>query len=380
MQRRSFLKNTVMLGSSVALGSRASLAFPAAALPGTQGSSQFSLHASRTLPDVPDVPASLQGKRIGIIGLDTSHSVEFTKVLNNPSSDSPYKGYRVTAAYPYGSRSIASSNNRIPGYIEKMKAFQVILCSTLEELLDQVDCVLLETNDGHLHPQQAAQVFQTRKPVFIDKPLGANLREVKEIFKTSTHYGASFFTSSALRYTSAIREIRAAEPFLHTGSDKITGPGKIAGLDKVTGPGKVLGASCFSPCTIEPSHEDLYWYGIHSVEMLFAVMGPGCKTVQAAHSTDADMAVGTWEDGRIGTFRGTRSGVNAFGGIVFGEKNNVVLGDYDGYEGLLKAIIDYFASGKVPVPMQETKEIYAFMSAFQKSKRQRGKPILLEQF
>lgn len=299
----------------------------------------------------------ISGKRIGIIGLDTSHSVEFTRVLNTTPADSSYNGYRVTAAYPYGSRSIASSYNRIPGYIDKVKGYGVVICTSLYELLEQVDCILLETNDGHLHPEQAQKVFQLHKPVFIDKPLGANLAQVEQVFKASAQYNSSFFTSSALRFTSAIAKIRE---------------------DKEGG--KVLGASTFSPCTIEPTHEDLYWYGIHGVEMLFAVMGPGCKTVQATHTADAEVATGVWDDGRIGTFRGMRSGVNAFGGIVFSEKRNIVLGDYEGYEGLLKAIICYFESGQSPVPVQETKEIYAFMSAFQKSKRQGGKSVQLHQF
>jgi hypothetical protein len=65
---------------------------------------------------------------------------------------------------------------------------------------------------------------------------------------------------------------------------------------------------------------------------------------------------------------------------VFGEKRNMVLSDYEGYDGLLKAIIQYFETGEVPVPVQETKEIYAFMSAFQKSKRLRGKAVPLQRF
>jgi hypothetical protein len=114
--------------------------------------------------------------------------------------------------------------------------------------------------------------------------------------------------------------------------------------------------------------------------MLFAVMGAGCKPVQAIHTADADAATGEWEDGRIGTFRGTRSGVNTVGGQVFGEKRNVMLSDYEGYDGLLKAIIQYFETGEVLVPVQETKERYAFMSAYQKSKRLRGKKVPLQRF
>ena len=61
------------------------------------------------------------GKRVGIIGLDTSHSIAFTKVLNADDQAPEYKGYKVVAAYPYGSKVIKSSADRIPGYIEDVK-------------------------------------------------------------------------------------------------------------------------------------------------------------------------------------------------------------------------------------------------------------------
>ena len=54
--------------------------------------------------------------KIGIIGLDTSHSTAFTQLLNS-DEDNPYvKKFEIVAAYPYGSQSIESSYKRIPGY------------------------------------------------------------------------------------------------------------------------------------------------------------------------------------------------------------------------------------------------------------------------
>ena len=72
--------------------------------------------------------------------------------------------------------------------------------------------------------------------------------------------------------------------------------------------GKVLGADTYSPCTLEKTHPDFFWYGIHGVELLYTVMGIGCKSLVRVHTEGTDVTVGTWEDGRIGTFRGTRTG------------------------------------------------------------------------
>lgn len=332
MQRRKFLKNAVITGSAVWMARNLQAA--SLQLPGCVGT----------------------GKRVGIVGLDSSHSVAFTHMLNAADSGTRYNGYKVTAAYPYGSRAIESSFQRIPGYTEQVKSMGVAVCASLDELLGQVDCVLLETNDGRLHPEQASQVFQRHLPVFIDKPLGADLKQVEAVFAAAEKQGSTFFTSSALRYTRAINALRRD------------------GLDKIKG------ASTFSPCTVEKSHEDLYWYGIHGVEMLIALMGTGCTTVQASHTENTDFALGTWEDGRIGTFRGVRDGFNAFGGTAFTQTGIIPLDDFQGYEGLVQAITGYFASGQVPVPLQETKEIYAFMSAFQQSRKNGGKPVKLHRF
>ena len=115
--------------------------------------------------------------RIGIIGLDTSHSTAFTELLNGTSDDPLVREFEVVAAYPHGSTAIRSSRDRIPGYIETVKKFGVEITASVAELLDKVDCVLLETNDGRLHLGQAVEVFRSGKICYIDKPLGATLGE-----------------------------------------------------------------------------------------------------------------------------------------------------------------------------------------------------------
>ena len=246
-------------------------------------------------------PAS-QGKRAGIIGLDTSHSVAFTKALNTPDADPGFGGYRITAAYPRGSYEIKSSYERIPGYTEEVKKLGVEITSSIGELLKKVDVVFLETNDGRLHYDQALEVFKAGKRMFIDKPIAASLPDTIAIFEAAKHYNLPVFSSSSLRFESVTQEVAG---------------GSI---------GKVLGADTYSPATIEKTHPDLYWYGIHGVESLYTLMGTGCRSVSRIYTRDTDVVDGVWKDYRIGTFRGTRSGIYAIGGIAFGEKANATLG------------------------------------------------------
>jgi hypothetical protein len=293
--------------------------------------------------------------RIGIIGLDTSHSVAFTKALNGPDAGPEFGGYRIVAAYPKGSNDIKSSVDRIPGYIEEVKKLGVEIVGSIDELLTRVDVVLLETNDGRIHLEQAIPVLKAGKRMFIDKPIAASLVDAIAIFEASRHYNVPVFSSSSLRYLPGVEDVMKG----------------VAG--------KVIGADTFSPATIEKTHPDLFWYGIHGVEALFTVMGTGCKSVVRVHSEKTDLVTGEWNDGRIGTFRGIRSGKGDYGGTVFCEKDILSLGKYAGYNPLLIQIIKFFQSGIPPVNKEETIEIFAFMAAAEESKIKGGKLIQIDQ-
>ena len=294
--------------------------------------------------------------RLGIIGLDTSHADAFIKLINNEQPDPDYAGFKVVAAYPYGSRTIESSIARIAGYTETAKKHGVRISSSIAELLQQVDCVLLETNDGTLHLEQATEVINSKKALFIDKPVAAGLSDVLAIYKLAEEKQVPVFSSSALRFSSRNQLLRGGN-----------GP-----------EGKVVGADCYSPCINEPSHAGFFWYGIHGVEILYTLMGKGCQSVSCTSNTDSDLVVGVWEDGRIGTFRGVRNSAHTSGGTVFCEKEVTQAGGYEGYEELLKSILTFLRTGIAPVEKEETIEIYTFMEAANESIRQGGKPVSIK--
>jgi len=190
--------------------------------------------------------------------------------------------------------------------------------------------------------------------MFIDKPVAASLHDALAIYDAAENFKVPVFSSSALRFMESVQHIVN---------------GKI---------GKVTGADTFSPAYIEKTHPDFFWYGIHGIEMLFALMGAGCKSITRIHTEDTDVAVGTWVDGRIGTFRGLRSGQKDFGGVVFGEKEICSLGKFEGYKPLLLQITCFFETGQAPFSKEETLEIIAFMEASDESKHNGGIAINLE--
>ena len=222
--------------------------------------------------------SDLAGKRVGIIGADTSHTVAFTRSLNDANAGADLGGYKVVAVYPPGSRDIKSSKSRIPAYTEELKNLGVHIVESIDELLNETDVVLLETNDGRLHMEQALPVLKAGKKMFIDKPVAASLSDVMAIYDAAKKYDVPVFSASSLRYMNKAQEVAKGKS------------------------GKVLGADTYSPATLEKTHPDLFWYGVHGVELLFTLMGNGCKSVTRFHTAETDIVVGTWADNRIGTF------------------------------------------------------------------------------
>jgi predicted dehydrogenase len=297
-----------------------------------------------------DTYAEKETFRIGIIGLDTSHVVAFTELINDPN-----KNYlcKVIAGYPGGSPDIPSSINRVEGFTRQLRdEFKVEITNSIEELCRKVDGVLLESVDGRPHLEQVKPVIAAKKPVFIDKPMAGSLADVLEIFRLAKENNVPCWSSSSLRFCPGIIEMKNSSDV-----------------------GQVLGCDAFSPCSLEEHHPDLYWYGVHGVEILFTIMGPGCESVRRIQTKDSEFVFGTWKDGRIGTYKGLRSGKADYGALVYGTKDIALSGKYTGYKPLVDEIVKFFKTGPVPVPPEETIEIFAFMSAADESKAHGGAAV-----
>jgi predicted dehydrogenase len=299
-----------------------------------------------------DEPAS--AVRVGMIGLDTSHVILFTKLLNNPNASGDLAGAKVVAAYPGGSPDLPLSRDRVQGFTEQLRKMGVTMVDSIEELLPKVDAVMLESVDGRPHLKQAAPVIRAGKRLFIDKPVAASLADVIAIFRLANDRHVPCFSCSSNRFATPIQAVRS-------------GQAKI---------GRVCGCDIYGPCSPLSFHPNLYFYGIHGVEMLYTVMGPGCVSVSCVETPSTFGVTGVWKDGRVGTYRGIRpnGGTQQFGGMVFGSKGIVSVRDGGEDEALMRELVKFFKTGKPPVSAEETIEIFAFMDAAEESMHQAAKP------
>ena len=298
-------------------------------------------------------PWAARDLKAGVIGTDTSHVPAFTDLLHKH----PEWRIRVVAAYPGGSPDMPDSATRVQKYAKEIQdKHRVEGVESIEALLAKVDVVMLESVDGRPHLAQARPVLKAGKRLFIDKPFAGNLADAREIVGLAKETGTPFFSCSCARFQPEIWRLRAD-----------------AGVGKVT---KVQGSS---PMHLEPHHPDLFWYGIHGVEALYTVLGPGCVSVSRKIEGNLDVTTGRWKDGRIGVFRGVKQGDYTPIVKVWGDKGEYETpGGFD-YSGLVRVMAEFFHTGKPPIDPQETLEIVEFMTAAQLSSDRGGAEVPLDE-
>lgn len=299
--------------------------------------------------------------RIGMIGLDTSHSTAFTKLLQDSSNEHHVPGARVVAAFAGGSPDFHLSINRLPTITEDVRKLGVQIVPSISDLREQCDAILLESVDGRVHLEQFRQIADWGKPVFIDKPLAVTHADAAAILDLAQKHNTPVMTCSALRYAQTFQETLAQ------GAED----------------GEITGSDFYGPMALEPCCPGFFWYGIHTVEMLFAAMGDAWVQVQAERHGDHDLIRAMRADGSFGTLRGNRTGNVSFGGVVHRSKRSlpfdVSTGTQPFYAGLLQRVIPFFAGAPTPISLESSVRLIAFIEAANASVEAGGKPVRLDQ-
>ena len=217
--------------------------------------------------------------RIGLVDFDTSHVVAFTQRLNGIDCPPEQRiaGARVVAGCPGDSKIMPE---RIPGYVETLRGYGVELVERPRDLIGKIDAVMITSQQGRRHLERAGPFLDAGIPTFVDKPFAGTLAQAESMIALARRRKTPLMTCSALRYDPTIKAAKAKGP--------------------------VIGAETWGPAALHDGNPGLLHYGCHMVEMLYALLGPGCREVRMIHTAGTDVVTGIWKDGRVGIIRGIR--------------------------------------------------------------------------
>jgi predicted dehydrogenase len=223
-------------------------------------------------------------------------------------------------------------------------------------MIGHVDGMLIESLDGSVHYERAKPFLEAGIPCFIDKPFTCGIRDARMLSELAATHGVPIFSSSSLRYAPDVVGY-AADP----------SHGAVNGV-------LVYGPAPLNDVDPQKRNPGLYHYGVHSVEILYALMGPGCQRVTCVHDKDVDVVTGHWKDGRIASVRGIRSGQSPYGFTAFAAKgvSTVLVATSVIYRELLKNVVRMFETKSAPLDITVTIEIMAFIEAALKSGNNHG--------
>jgi predicted dehydrogenase len=298
--------------------------------------------------------------RIGLVGLDTSHVIVFSKCFNKPGHADHVEGGRVVIGYPGGSEDFELSRSRVGKFTEQLRDdFGLRIADAPEAVAEACDLLFITAADGRTHLDYVRKTIAACKPTFIDKPLAVKSEDAREIMRLGEQHHVPIMSASSLRY---------APPLLEALADDALG--RIAGVD------------AFGPMPIEPTQGGLFWYGIHTVEMISRVMGGGCREVRTTTAAKHDVVAATWSDGRIASLHGVRDAHGKFGAVIHREKGMQFVDAYGGskrsaYAAMLDAVMRSLPQGKSDVDPKETVEVIRLIEAANESRDGGGAAVKL---
>ena len=258
--------------------------------------------------------------KVAIIGLDTSHSVAMPKLMNDPACEPDMKVSGLKAVTCLRFETPFQGKEGLDNRQAQLEGWGVKVTLDFDEAIADCDAIMMEINDPAYHLDYFKRLANLGKPIFLDKPMAANVAESREIMDLARRYGTRVWSGSSLPFSPAIK----------------------AAMEKTNGQPVVIG-SCFGAMGTAPAGDSLIWYGVHSFEMLQRLMGTGV----------IESIRGMW----------------AYGGRIQ-TKNQVQFFSVDSsrlYHDLLLEVKAFFEGAEAPVPMEQTFEGMAMMEAARKS-------------
>ena len=199
--------------------------------------------------------------RLGIVGTENSHADHYVRMANR---EGRYPGLRVVALAggdTERNRALAAA-----GGLDQ-------LVDAPGDLIGRVDAAIVCSRNGHQHRAETVPLLRAGIPVLVDKPLACSVEDAQAILEAAAATGTPVTSSSALRYHPSVTRLA---------------------IELADSRPEVLQVS--GPADAASEHGGLFFYGIHSVEILFALLR-SAPVRDVTASSFGDLVVITAESG-----------------------------------------------------------------------------------
>lgn len=292
--------------------------------------------------------------KVAVIGLDTSHSIQFPKRMQDPACppDQKVPGLRAVTCLRF--ETPFQDKKGLDERQAQLESWGVRVTTRFEEAVADCDAIMLEINDGSYHLEYFKKVATLGKPVFLDKPLATTLADGRAILRLMQKHKTRVWSGSSLPFCP---EVDATRSMFTT----------------------IQRAHVFGALGDAPAGDALVWYGVHTFEMLQRIMGGGALSVRALETKNSILALVDYGAGREGVVETIR-GSWLYGGRIQGLMNKdpkvipFMCDTTYSYRDILRLIKAFFQGGAAPVDLCTTLEGLAMMIAGRKS-IETGKPV-----
>ena len=221
-----------------------------------------------------------------------------------------------------------------------------------EDVIGQVDAVIIATDKGHEHVERCRPFVEAGLPIFVDKPLVDNEPDLA-LFKKWVAEGKPIMSSSSMRYCKEFLPYRMRTHEL----------------------GQIRYASITTPKTWER-------YGIHALEAIYPILGPGFISARNTGSTDRNVVHFMHESGADVVVVAIKDMYGSFGCLqLCGTAGHVEVASGDSFHSFktqLAEFIRFLRTGVRPFPFAETEELMKMVIAGIRSREAGGEQIFLQ--
>ncbi len=222
-----------------------------------------------------------------------------------------------------------------------------------EDVIGQVDAVIVATDKGHEHVARCRPFVEAGLPIFVDKPLVDNEKDLK-IFCRWVAEGVPIASSSCMRY---------AKEFL---------PYYLSTHE--------LGELRFVSISTAKTWER---YGIHALEAIYPILGPGFISARNTGSIDRNVVHFKHCRGVDVVVVANKDMYGGFGVLqLCGTAGSVQTKSADSFYSFkkqLEAFVQYLRTGVRPFPFSETEELMKMVIAGIRSREEKGREVLLSE-